>query len=279
MCLSLCTDVAVLVPIAYKMTGRSRFSLDVVSKFGGASSKISSRRKRFLSLAAVRHQKKARRTQARHRMTDCIHRVPPRITEPGSFAWKDNHWLPRRESQNASSSSGRNESQNPSAQASGDRSQSTLKEDHDIELGDRCERNLKRTFGKLDFTNSPKNIATWCTFALDCMGTISNERTVETHTRGCHNSSVTNTQDTLNVLIGSLRKMSKVKNQSFCVAEDNCPVTGLTNDEWNSHVFFEEPIGTVLQANVRVFSESIFCTWPGASDSISASQTWKKQKR
>ena len=40
------------------------------------------------------------------------------------------------------------------------------------------------------------------------------------------------------------------------------------NDEWKSHLFLEEPLGSMLTANVHV---SVFCTSPGALDASSAS--------
>ena len=53
------------------------------------------------------------------------------VTQPGASTWNEYCWMPKREQQKALSS-GRNESQNPSAQGSGDRLQSTLKENDDV---------------------------------------------------------------------------------------------------------------------------------------------------
>ena len=76
----------------------------------------------------------------------------------------------KREHQSASSTSGRNESQNPRSQASGDRLQSTLKEDDDTvnslspgvhlvpNLATRVEEDLKKTFGNLDVRTSQSTL-------------------------------------------------------------------------------------------------------------------------
>ena len=67
-------------------------------------------------------------------MTDFLSPVPPRIQKSRNQkrqTWKVSIGWPKREQQNASSSSG-NESHNPNAQASGDRLQSKLKEDGDV---------------------------------------------------------------------------------------------------------------------------------------------------
>ena len=103
----------------------------------------------------------SRRTQARHRVTDCIPRYQwESRTEPVVSTWKEYHWMPKREQQNTSSSSGRNESQNPSGQASADPLQSTLRENEDtpnkvtkgVHLNPRsaeeCERTSQKDFRK-----------------------------------------------------------------------------------------------------------------------------------
>ena len=40
------------------------------------------------------------------------------------------------------------------------------------------------------------------------------------------------------------------------------------------HLLLEEPIGSMLTAKVRVFSNSFFCTGPRVLDRVSASQIW-----
>ena len=45
----------------------------------------------------------------------------PEVTEPGGSDLEGHDWMPKREQQSASSSSGRNESRHSNAQASGDR--------------------------------------------------------------------------------------------------------------------------------------------------------------
>ena len=54
-------------------------------------------------------------------------------------------------------------------------------------------------------TNVPIITATWCIVARDCIwASLQMSRIVETHTRCCHASYFTDTQDFLNMLIGSL---------------------------------------------------------------------------
>ena len=92
-------------------------------------------------------------------------------------------------------------------------------------------------------------------------------RTVE-NTMSCRNSSFRNTQDVLNVL-----NASQVKNQSYCATKHN-----LQARAWNLmngkvvFQYLEEPIGSRFLAGVRFFSDSVFCTGPGALDPISAFQ-------
>ena len=45
----------------------------------------------------------------------------------------------------------------------------------------------------------------------------------------------------------------------------------LTDGEWKQHILFEEPIGSMLTAEVRVFSDSVVCTSFCALNPISAS--------
>ena len=94
---SLFLAIAALVPPARKMESRS--SKVVI--------KISSKRKKAFTLAAVRHEKNLllisvqektqydgidKRIQARHRVTDCIFQAStgnPEVTEKGSLNWQD----------------------------------------------------------------------------------------------------------------------------------------------------------------------------------------------
>ena len=95
--------------------------------------------------------------------------------------------MPKREQQNASSSSGRNESHNPKAQAPGDRLQSRMKEAEDVinllSTGvnlipnvTRVEANLEKTIGKFDLTNFPcQHCNAVCCRPRLVVGTIPNE--------------------------------------------------------------------------------------------------------
>ena len=106
--------------------------------------------------------------------------------------------------------------------------QSTLKDDGDIRnvLSPRVElspnlltivkENRKKTFGTLHLTNIPIHTATWCVFARDCMwASFQMRRIVETYTRGCQNSSFTNTQDILNIMNGSKAKIHSARRRSI----------------------------------------------------------------
>ena len=67
------------------------------------------------------------------------------------------------------------------------------------------EENLEKTSENLDWTNFPVNTATRCTSARDCMwASVQMSRSVETCIRGCHSFSFSNTQDTLNIVTGSV---------------------------------------------------------------------------
>ena len=64
--------------------------------------------------------------------------------------------------------------------------------------------NHRNTFGKFDSTNFPTNAATWCIFACYCMwASFQMSGIVQTYTRRCQNSSLSNTQDILNIFIGT----------------------------------------------------------------------------
>ena len=43
------------------------------------------------------------------------------------------------------------------------------------------------------------------------------------------------------------------------------------------YILFHEAIGSMLTAKVHVFSDSVFCTAPGALDSSNASAIWNKK--
>ena len=69
----------------------------------------------------------------------------------------------------------------------------------------RIEENLMRKFGNLNLSSSPVNTATCCIIAGDCMwASFQKSRAVDTCIRCCQKHSFPNTQDTLNILIGSI---------------------------------------------------------------------------
>ena len=84
---------------------------------------------------------------------------------------------------------------------------------------------------------------------------------VETCTRGCQISSLSNTQEHLNIFVFEvLLKMNKAKNQSFSGYEGRFSGEGLTDDGWTNRLLHEEPTGRLLTAKVHVFSDSVRCT-------------------
>ena len=91
-------------------------------------------------------------------------------------------------------------------------------------------------------------------------------RFVETYIRGCQNYPFLKKQDFVNILIGSLLKHF----------QDGEPVIIRDEDERIDDLFLEGPIGIMLTAQVHVFSDSVFCTGPGALDPTSASQMREK---
>ena len=51
--------------------------------------------------------------------------------------------------------------------------------------------------------------------------------------------------------------MSRTEIQSFCATKTNFQTEGLTDGEWTNHLLLEELIGSMLNAKVRVFSDSL----------------------
>ena len=117
--------------------------------------------------------------------------------------------------QSASSSTERKESQNRSAPASGDRLQSTLKEDDDmatlLSLESRLFRIRLRKICTLRTSQSTLqrgvslHDCNWASFQIG--------RIVETYTRGCQDSSVTHTKEILNILVGCLLEHEQLHDQ------------------------------------------------------------------
>ena len=87
---------------------------------------------------------------------------------------------------------------------------------------------------------------------------------------------VSNTQDMLYVLTGRLLEHEQDEQPVIMRDEGPLPCEGLTDEEWENHLLFEETIGCMLTAKVLVSSDSVFCTGPGAVDAKSALDIWKK---
>ena len=158
--------VAALAPLAHELAKREkRHSLDEASKFEGTSATSIPEGKRAFALVAVRHQKSSPLFSAQEETQTNV--KCQENSTPGASTWNEDFWIPNREQQRASSSSRRNESQNPRAQASGDRLQSTLKDDGDMRnllspgvelipnMLTKVNGNYLKTFGNFDFTNFP----------------------------------------------------------------------------------------------------------------------------
>ena len=80
---------------------------------------------------------------------------------------------------------------------------------------------------------------------------------------------MSDTQDPLNILTGILENEQDGE-QVVLRDEERFSGEGLTDDAWNNHLLLEELIGSMLTTRVRVFSNSVFCTGPGALDPTSA---------
>ena len=126
-------------------------------------------RKRWKSECFNNPMSQARRIQARHWVTDFVSHRESRSHRKELSDSEGYCWMPQREQQSASLSSGRNGSLNPNAEASGDRLQSFLPEDDDRvnllspgvklvpNLMTRVEEHVKKTFGTLSLTIFPVN--------------------------------------------------------------------------------------------------------------------------
>ena len=137
----------------------------------------------------------------------------------------------------------------------------------------RIEENLKKNRRNVDLTKYPGNTTTWCIFARDCMwASFQMRRSVVPCIRGCQYGSFSNTQDIVNILTGSI--LENEQDGEPVIVRDTEPFSdeGLTDGEWK-HLLLEESI----TAQVNVFSDSVFCTGPGALDPISASKLREKK--
>ena len=76
--------------------------------------------------------------------------------------------------------------------------------------------------------------------------------------------------------LGVFLKMTKTKNWSFLNDGGLFSGQGLTRDEWKTHLLLQGANGKPT-AKMRVFSDSVFCTGPGASNPISASKETGKR--
>ena len=69
-----------------------------------------------------------------------------------------------------------------------------------------------------------------------------------------------NTQDILNISIGSVLEHEQDEEPVIKRDETQFSDEGLTDGEWKKHLLLEELIGSMFSAKVRVFSNSMFCT-------------------
>ena len=94
----------------------------------------------------------------------------------------------------------------------------------------------KQTCGILGLTNIPINKAAWCVFARDCKWCIiANEpKSGDVH-QSCQNSSLSNTLDILNILIGCLLEDEQDGEPVTVRDEEQFSDEGLNDDEWKNH--------------------------------------------
>ena len=100
-------------------------------------------------------------------------------------------------------------------------------------------------------TNFPVNAATWCIFVLACMwASFQMSSSVETYIRGCQSHTFSNTQVTLNILIGRL--LEHEEDGEAVIMRDGGQFSdeGLPDDEWKNHLLLVEPIGSMRTAKV-----------------------------
>ena len=132
------------------------------------------------------------------------------VTEPETSYLEGYYWMPKREQQHASSSSGRNESHNPNVQASGDWLQSNEHDDTtnivsrsqvSSKFGDVGGRKPQENFRKIEFDEFPSQ---HCNVVYLRTGLHVGISPHEQISRDLHqNYSFSNTQETLKILTGS----------------------------------------------------------------------------
>ena len=103
-------------------------------------------------------------------------------------------------------------------------------------------------------------------------------RSVET-CRGGQNYSFGNTQDILNISIGSVFEHELDEEPVIMRDETQFSDEGLTDGEWKKHLLLEELIGSMFSAKVRVFSNSMFCTSPRALDPTMLQKVVKRKQK
>ena len=121
--------------------------------------------------------------------------------------------------------------------------------------------NLRKTFGKFDLTKSPIKLSSVARLRTGLhVGIFQMSRIFDTYTRCCQNSSCSNAQGISEH--PDLEPSGRWHNEEPVILHDGWEFSGegLKNDEWKSHLFFEEPIGGMLTAKLHVFSDSVFCT-------------------
>ena len=71
--------------------------------------------------------------------------------------------------------------------------------------------------------------------------------------------------------------MTRTENRALCTAEENDQTKVWQMVTAKYHLSLEETIGSMFTAKVDVFSDSVFCTAPGALVSFSASKNWDRK--
>ena len=79
----------------------------------------------------------------------------------------------------------------------------------------------------------------------------------------------------LNILLCNIVRNEQSEKPVILRDESRYSSEGLTDDQLQHHASFEEPRESALTAKAHVFSDSVFCTSPGARDEKSASDIWK----
>ena len=183
---------------------------------------------------------------------------------------------------------GRNESQDPNAQASGDRSPSMAKENAEVpslptpgvdvnsNFLSQVTENHRRTFEKVSQANFPMNTATRCVWTRNCMWALLISKAIETYIKGYQNFSIKNTQDTLNILLSSL-KMSKTNESSIVRDGAEFSSESLLDDK---RIFFTKSRLDACASPQCMSSQSQFSVQAqGSLDPPSGFNLWRRKQK